>query len=401
MPVNELEVALWPRGQSAEAFFPSVMQRYHEQTRLARVRFHWLDIKNPWAEVSRIMINKIGADVTEVGASWVESLVAANSLRPFTSKEFQSLGGPGAFITPAWKSQKAYDKGFVFSIPHMTDARHVYYRRDILAKAGVDETTAFTTPKNVLQTLESLRRAGIKYPLVAPITTPFVNLSLVASWVWSVGADFIDSTGTRATFDRPEAIAGIADYYRTAEYIAPEFRQMDVLQTDREFCQGNIAITFSGSWLYHTIHRFPAWAQVRDNLGLALPVGQGSCGGTHLVIWQHCAQEEAALEFVQYLTSPQVQADLSAVNCLLPTRLDANKLSPHADDPNYQMLVETIRSGRSYGASPFWNIVEDRLSRLLVQLWSEYFATPGVDANSFLAARLGPLAKRINVTLEG
>jgi hypothetical protein len=65
------------------------------------------------------------------------------------------------------------------------------------------------------------------------------------------------------------------------------------------------------------------------------------------------------------------------------------------------MLVETIRSGRSYGASPFWNSVEDRLARLLVQLWSEYFATPGVDANAFLAARLEPLAKRINVTLEG
>ncbi|MGC1377911.1 MAG: extracellular solute-binding protein [Anaerolineales bacterium] len=401
MPVNEIEVALWPRGPQAETFFPSVMQRYHEQPRLARVRYHWMDMKNPWAEVNRTMINKIGADVTEVGASWVESLVAANCLRPFLPQEFQSLGGSGAFIMPAWKSQKAYDKEFVFSIPQSADARHVYYRRDMLAKAAVDETTAFATPQNFLQTLESLRRAGIKYPLIAAISTPFVNLSLIASWVWGVGADFIDSAGTRATFDQPEAIAGMADYFRAAEYIAPEFRQLDILQTDREFCQGNAAITLSGSWLYHTIHKFPAWAYIRDNMGLALPVGQGSCGGTHLVIWQHSAQEDAALEFVHYLNSPQVQADLSTVNFVLPTRLDANKLSPHADDPNYQMLVETIRTGRSYGASPFWNSVEDRLARLLVQLWSEYFATPGVDANAFLAARLEPLAKRINVTLEG
>jgi ABC-type glycerol-3-phosphate transport system substrate-binding protein len=301
---------------------------------------------------------------------------------------------------PAWKSQKAYDKDFVFSIPHMTDARHVYYRRDIFAQAGVDESAAFTTPKNVLQTLEGLRRAGIKYPLVAPIATPVMNFSLIASWVWSVGADFINSAGTRVTFDQPEAIAGMADYFRIAEYIAPECRQMDVTETDREFHKGNVAIAFSGSWLYHTIHKFPAWAHVRDNLGLALPVGQGCRGGTHLVIWQHCAQEEAALEFIRHLTSPQIQADLSAVNFLLPARLDAHQLTPYADDPNYQVLVETIRTGRSYGASPFWNSAEDRLSRLLVQLWSEYFATPGVDANAFLVERLGPLAKRINVALE-
>jgi ABC-type glycerol-3-phosphate transport system substrate-binding protein len=134
-------------------------------------------------------------------------------------------------------------------------------------------------------------------------------------------------------------------------------------------------------------------------MGLALPVGQGSCGGTHLVIWQHSAQEEAALEFIQYLTTPQVQADLSAVNFVLPTCLDANQLSPYADDPNYQILVETIRTGRSYGASPFWNVVEERLSRLLIQLLPEYFETPNVDANAFLSARLGPLANRINITL--
>lgn len=400
MPNSELEIALWPRGTQAEQYFSTLLHRYYQTSRGPRIKSRWMEAKNPWADVSRTMINKVGADITELGASWVESLVATNSLRPFSSSEFQSFGGADAFIMPAWKSKKAQDKDLVFSIPHMTDARHIYFQRDILAKAGVDEITAFTTPGNVLQTLESLKRAGIKYPLLAPITSSFMNLSLIASWVWSVGADFIDSAGTRATFDQPEAIAGIADYFRVANYIAPELRQMDVTETDREFCQGNAAITFSGSWLYHVIQQFPEFAHVKANLGLAIPVGQGCCGGTHLVIWQHSIYEEAALEFIRFLTSAQVQADLSAVNFVLPTRLDANLLTPYADDPNYKMLVETIRSGRSYGASPFWNILEDRLSRLLVQLWPEYFQNPGVDANAFLAARLEPLARRINITLE-
>ncbi len=400
MPANEIEIALWPRGSQAEGYFPSLLQRYHQQTRSARVKVHFMDVKNPWAEVSRTMINKIGADVTELGASWVESLVATNSLRPFSPGEFQSFGGPNAFVIPAWQSQKEDAENLVYSIPHMTDSRHVYYRRDILAQAGVDEHTAFTTPKNLLQTLDRLKRAGIKYPLIAPITTPRMNLSFIASWVWGAGADFIDSTGTRATFDHPEAIAKLAEYFKAAEYIAPEFRQMDITQTDREFSQGNVAITFSGSWLYYIIQQSPELESLRANLGIALPPGHAYCGGTHFVVWKHNIYQEAAFDFISFLTSVQVQSELSGSFFNVPARLEAIQASPYADDPNYQMIVKAVHTGRSYSASKLWNIVEDRLSRVLDQMWPEYFETQGVDASAFLSARLEPLAKRINITLE-
>jgi len=400
MSIVETEIALWPRGSQAEGYFDKLLERYHQEGRGMRVKPHWMDAKNPWADVSRTMINRSGYDITELGVSWVESLVATNCLRPFSPKEFHSFGGPEAFIMPGWKSKKADAGDSVYSIPYMADARHIYYRRDLLEQAGVDEATAFNTPNSILQTLESLKLAGVKHPFLAPIVSERMNLSFIASWVWGVGADFINSAGSRATFDEPGAIAGIADYFRAANYIAPEFRQLDVPETDREFCRGNAAVTLSGSWLYHVLQQVPEFAAVRDNLGLALPVGQASCGGTHLVIWQHSLREEAAFDFIHFLTDPQVQADLSAVNFVLPARLAASQVSPHASDPNYQVLVQTIISGRSYGASPFWNILEDRLSRLLVQIWPEYFETCPADANAFLSARLGPLARRINITLE-
>lgn len=398
MSGSEIEIALWPRGTHAEQYFPAFLKRYHQQNKMIYVKPGWMNIQNPWIDVNRTMIQKSGPDITELGASWVESLVATNSLRPFSRKEFQSFGGPNAFIMPAWKTKS--DAEIVYSIPHTTDARHIYYRRDILAKAGIDESTAFTTPGNILQTLETLKRAGYKSPLVAPITSQRMNLSFIASWIWGAGADFVDPAGVRATFDSPDAIAAIADYLRVAEYIAPEFRQMDVDGTDREFAGGNAAVAFSGSWLYHVIQQSAEFVQVKENLGLALPAGQSCCGGTHLVIWQHCVQEEAACDFIRFLSSPQVQADFSVQNFVMPARLESSQLTPFASDPNYAMLVKTILSGRSYGATPFWNIVEERLSRLLIQLWPEYFDAPDVDVNAFLAARLTPLAKRINIMDE-
>ncbi len=400
MAASKIEIALWPRGPQAEAYFPAILHRYYQQNRSAQVSSYWMNMQDPWSDVSQTMLQRSGPDITEIGTSWVESLVATNSLRPFSAQEFQALGGADAFIMPAWKSQKHNNVDTVYSIPHMTDARHIYYRRDLLAQAGVDEETAFANPENILQTLECLKRAGIRSPLVAPITMPHLNLSFVASWVWSTGADFIDSAGTQAGFNAPNAIAGIADYFRTMQYILPEYRRLDIAETDAEFCRGNAAITLSGSWLYHVIQQTPEFEMVKANLGMALPAGQACCGGTHLVIWKHCVEQEAAFEFVRFLASAQVQADLAEINFVIPTRFDANDLTPYAADPNYQVLVETIHSGRSYGASPFWNILEDRLSRTLVQLWAEYFNTPDVDANAFLSTHLGALARRINLTLE-
>jgi multiple sugar transport system substrate-binding protein len=402
MTIAEIEIALWPRGPDAEREVAALLQRYHQQSKDIRVHAHFLDAKDPWADVSHTMTYQKGADITEVGASWVESLIATNSLRPFSSTEFQAFGGADAFVMPAWKSEKLDMGETIYSIPCRADARLIFYRRDLLAQAGVDEETAFTTPKNVLQTLESLKCIGVRSPFAAPIATNrFINLSFIASWMWSAGADFIDSASSRVIFDQPEALSGIADYFRAFDYIAPEFRHLEPAESDLEFCRGNAAVALSGPWLYFALQQQPEFAHVCANMGIALPPGQACRGGTHLVIWDHSPQEEAAFDFIRFLTSAQVQADLSGPVFTLPARLEAIQATPYANDPNYQMMVKAIHTGRSYGASRLWSIVEDRLSRVLIQMGPEYFETPGLDLDAFLAIRLKPLARRINITLEG
>ena len=142
---SEIEIAFWPRGPSGPEYFRSLLERYCQQRRSAQIRATWLNEKNPWSDVSQTMIRKSGADITEIGSSWVESLVVTHSLRPFSAKEFQSFGGNDAFIQPAWRT--GVDADLVYSIPDTIDARHFYYRRDLLAKAGVDVETAFATPQ--------------------------------------------------------------------------------------------------------------------------------------------------------------------------------------------------------------------------------------------------------------
>ena len=402
MTIAEIEIALWPRGPNAQQEVTALLQHYHRESKDIRAHAHFLDARDPWASVSHTMTYQSGADITEVGASWVKSIVATNSVRPFSTEELLSFGGPNAFVIPAWRSEKDKDDETVYSIPCRADARLVYYRRDLLAKAGINEETAFSTPEKMLQTLESLKRIGVQSPLIAPVATQrFMNLSFVASWVWSAGADFIDADSRRVTFDQPDVFAGIADYLRATSYMAREFHQLEPAESDAEFCKGNAAVALSGPWLYFILQQQDEFAHVRANFGIASPPGQACRGGTHLVIWEHSKQEEAAFDFIRFLTSARVQSDLSGLVFALPARLAAIQTTQYADDPNYQKIVEIIHSGRSYGASPLWSIVEDRLSRLLVQVSAEYLEAPDIDMDAFLSIRLKPLARLINITMEG
>lgn len=397
----EIEAALWPRGARADQEMTALLQRYHAENKgVFRVRVHNMDAQNPWNDVSHTMSHRKTTDITELGASWVDGLVATHSLRPFSAQEFDTLGGAAAFALPPWTS-KVGDTDVVYSIPYRADARLIFYRRDLLAQAGVDENTAFTTPQNVLQTLEKLKQhTHVKSPLVAPITTDrFINLSFAVSWAWSMGGDLVDPAGTQVTFDQPETLAGIADYLRAAGYIAPAFRNLEPNESDLAFCSGHAAVAFSGPWLFFELQENPAFAEISQHMAIALPPGQACNGGTHLVIWQHSQHHEAALDFVRFLTSPQVQGELSGSSFIMPACWTAIQASHYINDPNYQTIVKAIRTGRSYGNLPMWIVVEDRLSRLLTHIGQEYFETPPADLDAFLALRLKPLARRVNITL--
>jgi ABC-type glycerol-3-phosphate transport system substrate-binding protein len=65
----------------------------------------------------------------------------------------------------------------VWTVPLYTDVRLVFYRRDLLEKAGIDEKNAFQTPKNFAKTIQGFEMWGKK----------------VGGHMWRVTGDVFDS----------------------------------------------------------------------------------------------------------------------------------------------------------------------------------------------------------------
>jgi multiple sugar transport system substrate-binding protein len=350
-----------------------------------------------WSELVRYTIYKNAPDVSEVGSTWIGDLIGMNSLRPFSYGEINTLGGAQAFFPSAWNSGVSAD-GQVWSIPWLIDSRLLYYRRDLLERAGIDPSTAFLTHEALKGTIISLKQAGVETPWSTPTHKTRMSLHNVASWVWGAGGEFVSQDGKRALFNSPEALSGFKQYFELGQFLSPQARELDDVESDQVYWKGQAAITLSGPWLLSDPSADPL---VIANTGVTFPPGVPFTGGSSLVVWQSSQNPREALSLVRFLTSLQVQSTyLSAVG-LLPARQEAFALLPSNANPISSHISQGLKVGRSFPLFPLWGLVEERLSSVLGAIWQKFLSDPDLDLGDQIERDLGLLARRLDLALNG
>ncbi len=395
----ELELTIMSRGAMDADNLRPLLDQFEAQEHV-RVRLRVLQWDTAWAELLKVALYQRGPDVSEIGTTWLGSFVAMDALRPFTEYELTIIGNRNAFIPTVWDSgtlpQPLTDQTAVWAIPWWADTRLLYYRRDILNQVGIAEETAFQSTEQLAHTLQQLQASGVPIPWVVPTHRSRMTIHNLASWVWQAGGRFVSKDGRHTLFSQPQARAGIRAYFDLARYLAPPARDLDDTQSDALFCEGRAAVTLSGPWLL----RF-ASQQVMANTGVTSPPGVPFVGGSHLVSWKHAVYQIAATRLIRFLTSRQVQATLAQHAGLLPTRSEVLSSPPFAHDPFYQVVAHSLQRGRSFGSTPLWGLVEDKLNEVFSELWADLLSRPDLDLDQAIADRLEPLARKLDLTLTG
>ena len=57
-----------------------------------------------WTEIAKFGIFGHGPDISSIGTTWIGSLASMQTLRPFSDKEVQALGGADAFFKSSWQT---------------------------------------------------------------------------------------------------------------------------------------------------------------------------------------------------------------------------------------------------------------------------------------------------------
>ncbi len=389
----EIEFSMMTRGPTSHTHLSKLFEQFEDQYH-TRIRPHYLAWEDGWAEIVKIALHGGGPDVSEIGSTWVGSLAAMNAVRPFTPMEVDSFEGPQAFIPAAWQTGMVKGEPPVWAMPWLSDTRVLYYRRDWLQQAGVDEPNAFRDPQQLEATLTRLQTSGVATPWVMPTHHTITALHFLASWVWGAGGDLFSSDGRRILFNEPVAREAMRRYFNLYRFLGPAARNLEGEQADALYRTGEAAATITGSWLYH--HFEP---EIRANTGIAPAPGVPFVGGSNLVVWRRTKQEREAVRLVQFLTQSSTQIALSRLIGLLPIRKDVLEWKDFAQHPLYQAVAISLGKGRSFPTLPSWGLIEDRLAATADQIWSSLLANPDLDLEATIAQHFEALAHRLSLML--
>src|SRR5215212_7353862 len=138
MELNFLTIADAPEDVQPLRSLLASFER-ERQIQLSLRRIGW---ERAWQVLLLEALEGKGPHVSQAGSTWVPTMAMLDALRVFSKEEISAIGGAPRFLYSAWKSVKFADRPEVWAIPWSIYTFVLYYRRDMVEKAGIDPDMA-------------------------------------------------------------------------------------------------------------------------------------------------------------------------------------------------------------------------------------------------------------------
>jgi multiple sugar transport system substrate-binding protein len=240
-------------------------------------------------------------DVIDMDVIWTAEFASNGWIIPLPQSQFPELKD---FLKPAVDT--AMYQGRLYAVPDYSNADLLYYRKDILAKAGRKPPTTWA------QLAELAKTVAPRYGLYGYAGTfaPYEGLTVdFATAVQSAGGSILSADGTRVTVDSPQALTGL-------EFLVNGFRQGWIPRVALTYEETSAQAAFeAGKFLF-----LDNWPDVYAALSVPGPgnkvygkfgveelpgpdgTGSSSLGGANLAISAYSQHQRTALAFIKYMT---------------------------------------------------------------------------------------------------
>jgi multiple sugar transport system substrate-binding protein len=316
-----------------------------------------------------------GPDITQAGTTQVPFFAALQGFEDLSDR-VDDIGGEAAYPEGVWATTQVAGQDGIWAVPWFTEARAIYYRKDVLKKAGVDEEGAFADWDAMTATLQAIKdkvpEIGGKpiEPFGSPGKKAFDLVHHVMPFVWDAGGAELSEDNTSSTIDSPEAQQGVeffADLLQKGLYDKSQL-QRDGNQVETQFKGGRIAVWIGGPWTYASTARTDDknWVPAaRENVGIApMPTAPGGSegftfvGGSNLMMFKSAKNKDAAWAVMKFMSTDDFQTKYGELLGMFPSRNEPQKAIADKD-PNYASWYEAIQQGRTYAPIPQWAQIEN------------------------------------------
>jgi len=279
----------------------------------------------PWTSAHEKLltafVGRSTPDLAQLGNTWIPEFAAIGALDPLDGSVARSQSVSSDRYFPGVWETSLYD-GAVYGIPWYVDTRVLYYRRDLLARAGYT-----TAPRTWSEWRDAMRKVKEIQPSSAhPILLPTNEWEQPAILGLQKGSPLLAENGTRGAFSGTEFRAAAQFYVGVfREGLAPIVSYSQLGNAYQEFARGNIAMWMTGPWnLGEFRRRLPPGEQ---DLWMTAPLpapdgtewpGASFSGGSSLAIFRGSDRKPEAWRVIEFLSEPAIQARFYALSGDLP-----------------------------------------------------------------------------------
>lgn len=402
MELNFLTIADLPEDLQPLRGLLAVFER-DQQIQISYRRVGW---ERAWQALLMEAIEGKGPHVSQIGSTWVATMAMLDALRVFKPEDVSAIGGVHRFLPAAWETVRFINRPEIWAIPWSIYTFVLYYRNDILEKVGIDPSIAFVTPSAMRETFVALNKNSIA-PWAFPSLHPYADLAHIASsWARAQGGDFMSDNGREPSFAKPEASAGLLDFFELFPFIPLSLRGLNVEACTNAFARGDVAVMIGGIEIGNALLESPyASQETRENTAVTTLPGTPWIGGDHLVIWKNvraeAQYEKSALELVKYLSKRETQVQLFNVGSILPARTDAYDNLTFPLKTTLPTLREILKTGRPHPTLQLWRRIEAFLDEMLLDIGSAVLRQPTVAPSDVAMQMLNDYDKKLTAVLKG
>jgi multiple sugar transport system substrate-binding protein len=352
-------------GTNGEAI-QSLVDRYNDEHPDVQVENVFIGFNDL---LPKLQAAAAGGDVPDVAAAdliWMPKLSRSGALIPLDD-QIAAAGIDLADIYPALLNAGQYE-GKTYSLPVSTNNLQLFYNKELFEKAGLDPAKPPTTWDELRQMAEQCTDESDGVYGMELFTEPGEGLTWQFQvYLWQAGGEFLSEDLTKAAFNTPEGEQALQFW-------------VDLLQNDKsaplapwgQFGQGKACMAMDGSWMVGGMTAEPPF----DFGTAAMPIPTGgeaatNMGGEQLVVFETSPEEQqAAFDFITWLTSPEVQTEWDKATGFTPISETVATSPEYLDYVNETVpallpFVENQKNARNRPPVPNYPEISDAFSREL------------------------------------
>jgi multiple sugar transport system substrate-binding protein len=365
---SRVTIRFWAMGREGEVVTELVrdFEREHPDIRV--------DVQQiPWSAAhEKLLTAYVGGstpDVTQLGNTWIAEFAALNAIEPLNTRLASSTDVAASDYFPGIWETNVVD-GEAFGVPWYVDTRVLFYRKDILARAGYREVPQ--TWNAWMECMKAVKRVvgDDHYAIFLP-TNEFMQPVIFGL---QAGSPLLAEHGTRGVFSKPAFMRAFHFYLSMfRDDLAPPIGNAEIANMYQEFARGYFAMYITGPWnLGEFERRLPdslqhAWATAP----LPGPDGPGDsiAGGSSLVMTRGSKHKDASWQLIEYLSRPEQQLRFWRLSGDLPARVEAWRDSALAADPRVAAFGDQLERAVPAPRVPEWeqiaNLLQDRAEAVI------------------------------------